>query len=277
MSVRKLLSVCLFFLLLIVLLVSYLGKSKDLEERIALFSSFTSPRISTYSFSKGYITGFEMGNKVAPKLLFIHGSPGDASAWHSFLQNTDLTSYFHLLVVDRPGYGHSDSGAISLVEQREALHSLMLSFCTPCTIVGHSYGGALALELGRAYPKQVTRVISIAGTISPSRQHPRWYNGLASYMPLLPAHWQQSNDEMLRLSQDLSRLYTTLPSEMPPVTLLQGGKDVLVNSLSPFDVQSFFTNLSLQYRSEKNHFLPWTDHDWLMELFLQKNETPLVN
>lgn len=43
-------------------------------------------------------------------------------------------------------------------------------------VAGHSYGGALALQVGVAYPNQVAAVLSIAGTIAAPFQKPKWYN-----------------------------------------------------------------------------------------------------
>ena len=53
--------------------------------------------------------------------------------------------------------------------------------CQPCTLVGHSYGGALALQLAVDFPQYTNAVVSLAGTVASDYQTP------SGTIPLLKA------------------------------------------------------------------------------------------
>ena len=233
-----------------------------------------------FSHAGGCLSAYETGPPTAPRLLLVHGSPGNALAWESFVNTTRLNQRFRLMIIDRPGFGASDVVKHSLGAQSKSMQSLVTAFCTPCTVVGHSYGGALAMQLAADYPSHIQKVISIAGTVSPQRQAPRWYNRWAQYFPIrwfLPRNWRHSNNEMLSLAADLIRLFETLPSALPQIVFLQGEDDVLVAAVSPFDVLSKLNEASIHYRSHANHFLIWTNIAWVASFLVEENKTPSVN
>ena len=233
-----------------------------------------------FTHAGGRLSAYETGPPTAPRLLLIHGSPGNSLAWESFVNATRLNDRFRLMIIDRPGFGASDIVEHSLGAQSKAMQSLVTAFCSPCTVVGHSYGGALAIQVAAHYPSHIQKVISIAGTVSPKRQAPRWYNRWAQYFPIrsfLPQNWRYSNNEMLSLADDLMLLFDTLPTAMPPIVFLQGEEDVLVPAASPFDVLSKVDNASIHFRTHTNHFLIWTNIAWVYSIMLEKNKTPSVN
>ena len=53
--------------------------------------------------------------------------------------------------------------------------------CHPCTLVGHSYGGALALQLAVDFSQHTNAIVSLAGTVAPD------YQTLSGTIPLLKA------------------------------------------------------------------------------------------
>ena len=91
------------------------------------------------------------------------------------------TDHYQLIIPDRPPYHLTTASGGNLKEQSNALSYLMDKHCQPCIVAGHSYGGALALQLSVDYTDQIIAVVSIAGTISLEFQTPKWYNKLGDY------------------------------------------------------------------------------------------------
>src|SRR6476659_2117474 len=48
------------------------------------------------------------GGDTLPVLVFIHGSPGSWSAFENYLKDSELLKHFHMIAIDRPGFGYSD-------------------------------------------------------------------------------------------------------------------------------------------------------------------------
>ena len=237
----------------------------------ALFSRLKICKNASFPYFTGGGVWRANRKKGAPRFLFIHGSPGHLGAWEKVISESDLLEKYEMLLIDRPGYRNSTFAGATLSNQSKALQSTVQAFCRPCTVVGHSYGGALAMQLGVDYPNRINKVISISGTIASIHQRPRWYNRLAmlpviSY--LLPQSWMTSNNEMLSLSKDLEILLPKLNDLKIPVAFFQGGADLLVNPASPFELLPFLDNARLIYHPDENHFIPWTNVDLVERMLL---------
>ena len=103
------------------------------------------------------------------------GSGPDVLLVHGTLMTADdmvlgpmpaLTREFHAVAVDRPGHGGSDHvrGAdASLWGQADTIRGAVRAMGLRRPIVcGHSFGGAVALAYGMAYPDEVAGVVAIA-------------------------------------------------------------------------------------------------------------------
>ena len=89
-------------------------------------------------------------------VLFIHGAMGHGrEAWAAQLS---LAERWRLLIADRPGYGQSDDDAMDAEAQAAAMSELLDG---GADVVGHSYGGVLALLLAGRYPDRVRSVTVI--------------------------------------------------------------------------------------------------------------------
>ncbi len=100
---------------------------------------------------------------IAQKLLFIHGFGADKQGWAG--NAPALFDVAETLAVDLPGHGVSVSvetpGDLkSMADQ--VLHSLIVSGHTPCHIVGHSLGAAVALRCAATKPECVLSLSLIA-------------------------------------------------------------------------------------------------------------------
>ena len=169
------------------------------------------------------------------------------------------TNYI-IIAIDRIPYHQTTiKGSYSLIEQSDYLKPIMDRYCSPCFVAGHSYGGALALQVGVAYPNQVAAVLSIAGTIAAPFQKPKWYNRIL-YSPLqylIAPFFRVSNNEMLRLSDDLYVLEKQLISIKIPLFFIQGGADFLVapESVTYLQTKMPDTDSVLYYDVLRDHYV----------------------
>jgi len=90
----------------------------------------------------------EQGREKEPSLLFIHGAAGNASIWD--FQADYFKGKHRVYRLDLPGHGKSSSNAeseISAYAQWVRLASERLFPSSVFALIGHSMGGAIALEL----------------------------------------------------------------------------------------------------------------------------------
>lgn len=227
-----------------------------------------------YSTKSGDVFYVKVGDDDLPSLLLIHGSPGDWTAWKQLIFSTNLLDNYRLIIPDRPAYHSTTAMGGNLQLQSSAFSHLMEKECKPCIVAGHSYGGALALQLSVDYTDQVLAVVSIAGTISAASQKPKWYNTLANIswiQNFLSDGFIASNQEMLSLSTDLNAIEDSLKEVDLPFYLLQGGKDSLVDPASPFYILSQCDNVTLVYYPDWNHFVIWNDMDGIAQYLNRVN------
>ena len=213
------------------------------------------------SMGAGKLYYITTGKASSKTLLFIHGSPGDWTAWEKLLMESALVEKYRIVVVDRPPYQGSTAAGGNLSKQSRALRKLMEAECHPCTLVGHSYGGALALQLAVDFPQHINAVVSLAGTVAPDYQTPKWYNTLAEsswITPFLTEELLASNKEMLPLAQDLEALIPALNTLDIPFYFMQGGNDVLVDPRSPFVLLPYLNRAKIKFNSSWDHFVIWT-------------------
>ena len=172
-------------------------------------------------------------------VVFVHGTPGDRSSFARYFQNVTLKDRFRLISIDRPGWGISTyAGHYPTELQKQSSQiGLMLKNIweqngqQKIILVGHSLGGSLVPILAADYPQYVRGVVIVAGDLSPTLAEGRWYNTLLDWTPdfLIPDKWNNSNKEVLALSQSLANAQTTLSGLKVPITLLQGTEDTLVD------------------------------------------------
>ena len=80
-----------------------------------------------------------------PRLLIVHGGTGDRSRWTPLLPL--FAPRFRACAMDRRGFGDSgDGGAHSLRREAEDVLAMVEAEPGPAFVLGHSYGGVVALE-----------------------------------------------------------------------------------------------------------------------------------
>ena len=267
---------------LTLLLLLLLWGNKQLETRdtfAAIHTRFEQNNIPLeehgYSIDTEQLYYVTMGKPSSKTLLFIHGSPGDWTAWEQLLTESTLVEKYRIVVVDRPPFQGSTAAGGNLSNQSRSLKTVMERECQPCTLVGHSYGGALALQLAVDFPQYTNAVVSLAGTVASDYQTPKWYNTLAQsswLTPFLTDGLLASNKEMLALAQDLDTLIPALNTLDIPFYFMQGGNDVLVDPRSPFVLLPHLNKAEIKFNSSWDHFVIWTAFPAVEEIIEGANQ-----
>jgi len=119
-------------------------------------------------------------------VVLIHGNPG---SHHDFTLSLfeKLAQSYHTIAFDRPGHGHSErSGTFGTTVEvqaamiRDALQKLSIE---KPLLVGHSWGGSLALAAAVAYGSELSGIVLLAPAAYPSVSIEWW--SLLPRMPLL--------------------------------------------------------------------------------------------
>ncbi len=217
------------------------------------------------------------GEAAKPPLLLIHGSPGDWSAWENIIINDSVRSTYHIIAIDRAGYGRTTVPPLSgLATQADVVWQALttLGLQREIVVVGHSYGGAVAEQLLLEHPQAFSLAVLAAPTLSPELMAPRWYNKVARWRMvngLLSKDLRSSNIEMLGLPASLQANEDKLSLITTPIIYLQGKKDVLV----PYETVDYFKNHkphAVKYTiiADMNHFIPWSDPHLITNAVLGK-------
>lgn len=123
---------------------------------------------------------------AGPPIVMIHGLGGQTAHFtHSLTER--LKGEFRLIVVDRPGAGHSPragNAPANVRAQAATIAKLIrhLKLDKPL-IVGHSLGGAIALALALDHPDCVGGLALIAPLTHPQTEVPAAFKGLVIESP----------------------------------------------------------------------------------------------
>lgn len=215
---------------------------------------------------KEIVNTVTVGDTRNSKILFIHGSPGDWTAWQNLMSDSFLNENYCMIAYDRPGYGETTiEREKNLEKQAEIAYAVMQQFGPneKFTIIGHSYGGGVAAQLMVSYPEKIKKAVMVAGAISYGHQKPRWYNKVARRKIvnwMLPNDLKSSNKEMLGLYEGLKNIHPKLEKlDSINQLIIHGEKDVLV----PYETVAYWKSLgwdNAEYllSEDWNHFLPFT-------------------
>src|SRR5213594_1634219 len=98
-----------------------------------------------------------------PVLLLVHGIAGSSDQWDDVFPL--LAEHFTLVAPDLLGHGRSAKprGDYSLGAFASGVRDLLLALGHPsATIVGHSLGGGVAMQLAYQFPDRVGRLVLVS-------------------------------------------------------------------------------------------------------------------
>jgi len=94
-------------------------------------------------------------------LIMLHGQPGSGADWEQVLAR--LPAGIHGVAMDRPGYGSSQQPAGGFASNARAVLAGMDARGIPqAVLVGHSYGGGVALTAASLAPDRVRALVLLA-------------------------------------------------------------------------------------------------------------------
>jgi len=97
-------------------------------------------------------------------VVLIHGNPGSCQDWSRLYG--PISSDYCAFAFDRPGHGHSDRPnhrPITVEVQAQMLHAALKELDVEMPIlVGHSWGGSLALAYALAFPNELAGAVLLA-------------------------------------------------------------------------------------------------------------------
>jgi len=142
----------------------------------------------------GYGVHVLEAGEAGPPVLMIHGASANAREF-SWTLAPRLEQDFRVLMADRPGHGHSrrPPGAETLGVQAAQMAGVLerLAPEEQAVVVGHSFGGAVALRLALDRPELVKGLVLLAPvTHDWGGTGHAWYNRLASSRLFGPAFSQ---------------------------------------------------------------------------------------
>ncbi len=121
-----------------------------------------------------------MGN--GPDLVLIHGASGNTRDM-TFDLAPRLAQRYRVIVLDRPGLGYTariNRTGATLIEQAALLQEAAAVLGAERPIVlGHSYGGSVALAWAVTRPDHIAALVNVAGAAKP------WDTGLSTYYRVL--------------------------------------------------------------------------------------------
>lgn len=94
-------------------------------------------------------------------MVLLHGQPGTSADWSEVLDR--LTGSFRVLAPDRPGYGRTGGSAGDFDANAAAVVSHLDAAGVPeALLVGHSWGGGVALRVAQIAPARVAGLVLAA-------------------------------------------------------------------------------------------------------------------
>jgi pimeloyl-ACP methyl ester carboxylesterase len=118
----------------------------------------------------------EFGDRSKPTLLLIHGYTASVYVWHTTAPAL-ADNGFHVVAIDLLGFGYSEKPAwfdYSITSQARLVSRFMDRLgIGRATVVGSSYGGAVAATLALDYPERVEKLVLVDAVCNDNpKNHP---------------------------------------------------------------------------------------------------------
>jgi pimeloyl-ACP methyl ester carboxylesterase len=175
-----------------------------------------------------------IGADTLPMLLLIHGAPGSLWGYMNLMDDADLQKHFHIVSVDRVGYGKSrlkkKRFVTSIATQANALLPVfnLNKSDEKVIVLGRSYGAPIAAKLASLAPDKVKELIMVSPVIDPDKEKFYWFskwvrNSLVQLF--LPGSFNTATAEKYSHADELRKLLPVWENLRVPTTVIQGGND----------------------------------------------------
>lgn len=215
-------------------------------------------------YTISYIAAAVHGADELPRILYVHGTPGDATVFEDYL--TAPIPGFDAVSLDRPGFGHTTprTPVYTLKAQAEGLEPLLVSRSDRGTIlVGHSLGGPIVVEAALRYSDRVGGLVILSGSLDPAFEKITWYQRAANFafVPyMIPYFLRNANRELLPMKAELEALRPRLKDVSCPIVIVHAPDDILVPYENVDYMRAEFpedTVVDVMTLDGKSHWVPW--------------------
>ena len=119
------------------------------------------------------------GAPASAPIILLHGMSASADSFRELMH--ELGDQHWLLAPDIPGFGYSDDlEPFSFTRLVDWLGSFAEALdLLPAHLLGHSFGGALAVSFARTHPDQAQRLILLAPSVLQAGKYPPWVRRLS--------------------------------------------------------------------------------------------------
>jgi pimeloyl-ACP methyl ester carboxylesterase len=252
------------------------------QEAVAEFSrlglTLTPHTLAVGKRSMHYVS---TGSPEQPTLVFVHGSPGSWDSFKAYLKDSLLLEHYRMVSLDRPGFGYSDFGQATGIQQQADLLGPVLHKLAngkPMYLIGHSLGGPMIIKLAADNPDlPIKGLVLLAGSVSPADEPREPWRAILDTPPLrylLPGAIRASNHELRLFKKDIVTMQPAFAHITCPVFILHGDKDPLVPPPNAVYAQKMLINsahIDLFWLKGANHFIPWTRYPYIRAVLLQPN------
>ena len=221
----------------------------------------------------------QIGASGAPKIIFIHGSPGSWGSFVKVLNRPTLSKSALVIAADRLGFGGSSRGGVArtLGEQAAAMIKL-LDLDDPkqsAILVGHSFGGPVVAKMAAMNDPRIKSVLILAGSVDPNLEKTKWYQIPADWLILkwaIPKDLVTCNEEILALKPELEILSKQWTDMTARLTVVQGLDDDLVPPGNADFIQEKARHLhpNIIRIPNRNHFLQVYENDLIEKILLEE-------
>jgi len=125
------------------------------------------------------------GDPARPAVLMLHGAASNLE--EPFMALSDALAEEHVIWLDRPGLGWSERPEGDWSPQHEAdliVRTLDALGVERATLIGHSWGGAIAMRTALDHPDRVDGLVLIAPALGAWIGEAAWFNK-ATFWPVL--------------------------------------------------------------------------------------------
>lgn len=216
------------------------------------------------NYTISYITAMVPKDAQKPRIVYVHGTPGDAGAFEDYLINP--IPGFDAISLDRPGFGHTTprTPVYTLKAQAESLEPLLVNRAGRGTIlVGHSLSGPIIVEAALRYPDRVGGLVILSGSLDPAFEKIAWYQRVSDFaiVPyMIPYFLRNANRELLPLKAELEALRPRLKELRCPIVIVHAPDDILVPYANVDYMRAEFpagTIVDVMRLEGKSHWVPW--------------------
>ena len=210
-------------------------------------------------------------DSAADLIVFVHGAPGGASAFKSYIKDHRLQESFNMLSYDRPGYNRDadEIGEPDISIQGHLLAELVeksLGDARRVVFVSHSFGGPIAAIAADELEDKVLGHVMIAPVISPESEPEFWYTGIPHIFPFSlfsSKGWKVASTEKLFHKASLEETLGIWKDISYKVVHFHGTDDWLapienVDFASARIPERWYRPIILE---SKSHFILWTEQE----------------